>query len=290
MKDMKFKVICLILVIPLLLIFATGTIVKVSDIYVDIPVSEVKISGSGIEIQQGAKFVNKDLANADGGNRYELHTDVYPENATHKTVSYELIEGDDKGIELSGGSVVSKKPGKYKIKAMSGQCSDTVTLNFYSTKPLSLEYAEDANKDIYVKRGIAISLQNNVKSDVDNAGIYWETKNGKGNVEINGNKLVGVVASDEPTVINATVDGLTYDEDKKVFVEKEISLPFNVYVTDLKGSEAVVYGYAEDETAVKKVKQTAVLRYCTERMWTQLHGKRLVLRTNYSSVRHRMLK
>ncbi len=182
MKDMKFKVICLILVIPLLLIFATGTIVKVSDIYVDIPVSEVKISGSGIEIQQGAKFVNKDLANADGGNRYELHTDVYPENATHKTVSYELIEGDDKGIELSGGSVVSKKPGKYKIKAMSGQCSDTVTLNFYSTKPLSLEYAEDANKDIYVKRGIAISLQNNVKSDVDNAWIYWETKNGKGTV------------------------------------------------------------------------------------------------------------
>ena len=90
MKDMKFKVICLILVIPLLLIFATGTIVKVSDIYVDIPVSEVKISGSGIEIQQGAKFVNKDLANADGGNRYELHTDVYPENATHKPVSYEL--------------------------------------------------------------------------------------------------------------------------------------------------------------------------------------------------------
>ena len=258
MKDMKFKVICLILVIPLLLIFATGTIVKVSDIYVDIPVSEVKISGSGIEIQQGAKFVNKDLANADGGNRYELYTDVYPENATHKTVSYELIEGDDKGIELSGGSVVSKKPGKYKIKAMSGQCSDTVTLNFYSTKPLSLEYAEDANKDIYVKRGIAISLQNNVKSDVDNAGIYWETKNGKGNVEIIGNKLVGVVASDEPTVINATVDGLTYDEDKKVFIEKEISLPFNVYVADLKGSEAVVYGYAEDETAVKKVKQTAV--------------------------------
>ena len=36
MKDMKFKVICLILVIPLLLIFATGTIVKVSDIYVDL--------------------------------------------------------------------------------------------------------------------------------------------------------------------------------------------------------------------------------------------------------------
>lgn len=45
MKEMKSKLIALMFVIPLLLIFTTSSVVKITSILVDVPVSEIKILG-----------------------------------------------------------------------------------------------------------------------------------------------------------------------------------------------------------------------------------------------------
>ena len=253
MKDMKFKIICLMLVIPLLLIFATGTVVKVSDVYVDIPVSKVEIKGS--------KDVQKDIAADSDGNKYDLSAVVYPENATHKNVSYILSSGDENGIEIDGNKVIAKKAGEYTITAVAGQCTDSVKLKFYSSKPTGLNYAqgaicEDGKAKVEVKRGTAVKLIGTAVENLDNATVYFKTED-SARVVVNGDKIVGLKASETAVKVEACVEGVEYNQADKSFEEKTFCLPIDVYVDELSADEVVVSGFEENENVVKK-SQTAV--------------------------------
>ena len=87
MKNMKTKVIALVLVIPLLLIFTTGSVVQATELLVDVPVTSVTILGER----------NRRIDIAEEGT-LKIETEVLPTNATNAKVTYsaEAVEGQQK--------------------------------------------------------------------------------------------------------------------------------------------------------------------------------------------------
>lgn len=151
MKDMKTKVIALMLVIPLMLIFSTSTVIKSTEILVNVPVSSVEISGDKI------RYV--DLAEKE---KLKLDIIVLPENATNKKVTFttEPVSGqkaanvkiDDNGLiaPLSIGSVTV-------IANADGGRMDRVQLNITSSKPIFGEI-EKTDDEIVINEGTLLKI------------------------------------------------------------------------------------------------------------------------------------
>lgn len=151
MKDMKTKVVALMLVIPLLLIFTTSSVVKTTEILVDVPVSSVEIEGDA------TRFV--DVAQ---GQPVELQAVVLPDNATNKSVTYtvEAVPGqkeaqvlvqpivDENNTNTGKVRIVPLSTGHVNVVAnAAGGRMDKVQLVFSSTKPLG--------NDVTIKDGDA---------------------------------------------------------------------------------------------------------------------------------------
>ena len=95
MKNMKLRVVALILVIPLLLIFTTSSVTKTVDILVDVPVKSVKIADIAEK--------SVDIATGQG---VAISASVEPSNASNSTVI--LSDEATKGKEDNKASVVIK--------------------------------------------------------------------------------------------------------------------------------------------------------------------------------------
>lgn len=160
MKNMKLKVIALVLVIPLILIFTTSSVTKTIDLLVDVPVSSVHIS----EIQ------NKSIDIATG-EIVTVETVVEPQNATNQTVN--LTQEPTKGkennvakVKIDGNKIIPLSKGNVTVRATVGEKFDTVDLYFYSSEPMDgdIEFKED---EIYITEGYSTSVLDNLKLNVD---------------------------------------------------------------------------------------------------------------------------
>lgn len=133
------RVIVLLMVIPLLLIFTTSTVVDVTEILVDVPVSSIEILGD--EVLDIAIDQKNEIGEYD--NSYKIETVVKPEDATHKTVTFsvEEVEGKKKAevIISSDGVVRPLSEGTVKIVATAGARSDEIKITYTSDSVYSVQ-------------------------------------------------------------------------------------------------------------------------------------------------------
>lgn len=160
MKNMKLRVVALILVIPLLLIFTTSSVTKTVDILVDVPVKSVTIDDIAEK--------SIDIASGKG---VAINATVEPQNATNSTIV--LTDEPTKGKESNKASVVivdgvvyPLTAGNVTIKASAGEKFDTVDLYFFSSRPMDGDMSVK-EETIEMTEGASFSaLTNfNIKSD-----------------------------------------------------------------------------------------------------------------------------
>lgn len=105
MKDLKFKIICLMLVIPLLIIFATSSVVTATAILVDIPVSDVQLNVSNTSVDVGSTIA--------------FGAEVLPLDATNKNWDFVLEQIDGAPFPEHTEPVYNEQTGDYSFVAYS---------------------------------------------------------------------------------------------------------------------------------------------------------------------------
>lgn len=236
MKNMKSKLVALMLVIPLLLIFTTSSVVKITTILVDVPVSSVEIMGeSSLSVDIAAE-----------NNTVQLITAVYPENATNKKISYiaEAVDGQPEAKVLisDGGLVTPLSTGVVKITAFASDRSASIQIVFFSTAVLGtvqLTHSFNLNEsDVYILKdgrdfsispnGIAYSI--NWSSSNDTVASV-DAVSGKINAHRGGKvKIVG------------TVRGLFIDDVTGKVSEREYTLSYDVSVGVVATETGISFG------------------------------------------------
>ncbi len=156
MKNMKLRVVALMLVIPILLIYTTSTVTKTVDILVDVPVKSVAID----DIEQ----TSIDIAEGKG---VEINVTVEPSNASNATVvlSDEATVGKEDNraeVVVKNGVVYPVTAGNVTIKASAGDKSDTVDLYFYSSKPMNDNVTVKSNV-LTLKEGDKLNVDDNLE-------------------------------------------------------------------------------------------------------------------------------
>lgn len=240
MKNMKLRVVALILVIPLLLIFTTSSVTKTVEILVDIPVKSVKIDdieGKSVDIVSGQGVA--------------VNVSVEPSNATNSTIilSDEATKGKEKNkasVVIKDGVVYPLTTGNVTIKASAGEKFDTVDLHFFSSKPMSgdMNVKEDV---VTLKEGADFSAMSNfnLKSDTV-AGVEYSVDD-ESVAYIN--KSFGTIKTLAPgkTKVRVKYDGIDVKDDgsieNKVF---EQSFEIKVSIDKEKNPNGVTLGANED--------------------------------------------
>ena len=152
MKSLKFKIVALLLAVPLLLLFTTNTIIKGTEVLATIPVSSVSFAGE--------KNYLIDVAAED--NSLLLSTAVLPEAATNKSVTFsaEGVENTERAEVLladAGDGSVRVTPlscGTVRIVATAdGGRTDSVQIVYYSSLPTdvvqTIDYYEKSEGDTF---------------------------------------------------------------------------------------------------------------------------------------------
>lgn len=205
MKDMKSKIIILILVVPLLLIFVTGSVVHSTELFVDVPVTSIEI--------QGERTRQVDISSDERS--FRLETIVLPENATNPKVTYsvEEVEGQKKAqVDISDdGLITAHTIGTVNIVAYADGKSDSITVNFYSSKPTGIkqeinEINIEVGKTVQIERGIHY----NIEPDTIQTQINWSSDSPETAAVNNG--LVSAKGSGK-ALITAKIAGIIVDED-----------------------------------------------------------------------------
>ncbi len=137
------RVVILLMVIPLLLIITTSTVVNVTEILVDVPVSSITILGDeNLHIEIDAKN-----ANGEYDNSYKIETVVEPQDATHKDVKFDVreVEGKVKAEVVidENGVVRPLSEGTVQIVAMAGSRSDSIQITYTSESVYDLKVKGD---------------------------------------------------------------------------------------------------------------------------------------------------
>lgn len=209
MKDMKTKVIALMLVIPLMLIFSTSTVIKSTEILVNVPVSSVEIEGDE------TRYI--DLAEEE---KLKLNVNVYPENASNKKVTFttEEVAGqntarvkiDDNGLitPLSTGSISV-------IANADGGRMDRVQVVITSSKPLLGEITETEDL-LTLDEGDSLFLSSKITKP-DNVGSVQYSYLSSDKEVATISKLGKIQALRQGvTTLTAVYEGITVDENGRV--------------------------------------------------------------------------
>lgn len=222
MKNMKTKVIALVLVIPLLLIFTTGSVVQATELLVDVPVTSVTILG-----ERNRRI---DIAEE---RTLKIETEVLPANATNAKVTYsaEAVEGQQKAevIISDDGTVKPLTAGTVNIVAYADGKSDSITVAFYSSLPMGIyQYLTEVN--------LAVGGSTQIRSGVDYAispddasvtNAVWESEN-TDIASVSNGRITAHSAGN--TAVNVTFDGIKTDGNGNVSPQT-FSMRFDVTVT-----------------------------------------------------------
>ncbi len=223
MKDMKLKVIALMLVIPLMLIFSTSTVIKSTEILVNVPVSSVEISGDETRYIDLAEYKEK----------LKLDVLVLPENASNKKVTFttEPVYGqkpasvkiDDNGLitPLSTGCVMV-------IANADGGRMDRVQLNITSSKPLFGEI-EKTDDEIVINEGKSLRLSDKfTKPQSGSARFEYEISN----KEVAAVSALGTLKGlrQGTATVTASYEGISIDRESGKITSGRYSLIYPVTV------------------------------------------------------------
>lgn len=236
MKNMKLKVIALVLVIPLILIFTTSSVAKTIDILVDVPVSSVKIN----EIEN--KSV--DLA---AGEAVVVETVVEPKNATNKnvTITQEPTKGKENNVakvKIEGNKIIPLSKGNVTVRATAGEKFDTVDLYFYSSEPLDGD-VEIKEEDLYTTEGSSLNATDNLNFKIDSPTDMTFSIDDESIASIN--SLYGAVRTKTPgkTTIRVRYGGITISDEgvvsKKTF---EHTFALSVAIDKTKNPSGISFG------------------------------------------------
>lgn len=265
MKNMKTKVIALVLVIPLLLIFTTGSVVQATELLVDVPVTSVTILGER----------NRRIDIAEEGT-LKIETEVLPANATNAKVTYsaEAVEGQQKAevIISDDGTVKPLTAGTVNIVAYADGKSDSITVAFYSSLPMGVyQYLTEVN--------LAVGGSTQIRSGVDYAispddasvtNAVWESEN-TDIASVSNGRITAHSAGN--TAVNVTFDGIKTDGNGNVSPQT-FSMRFDVTVTvDMPETGVSINGASEGtfplNTSDKNNPQTFSFLYNSEKLSTE---------------------
>lgn len=249
MKNMKFKLIALLLVIPILLIFTTSSVVKITPILVDVPVSEIRIAGDSI--------LNVDVAGENSA--VQLQTTVYPENATNKKVSYtaEAVEGADKADVLisEDGLVTPLSTGTVKITAMASDRTASVQIIFYSTKVTNVvQLTHTVNireSEIY---SLTLGYDYSILPQNTDYNIVWNSSNAAvAAVDKVSGKITGKLKGS--TTVTGAVQGILIDSVTGAAATHDYTLSYDVTVNATDTETGISFG---GETSATKPTYSSV--------------------------------
>lgn len=222
MKNMKLKVIALVLVIPLILIFTTSSVTKTIDLLVDVPVSSVHIS----------EIANKSI-DISTGESITVETVIEPKNATNQTVN--LTQEPTKGkennlakVKIEGNKIIPLSKGNVTVRATVGEKFDTVDLYFYSSYPMDgdVEFKED---EIYITEGYQTSVLDNLNLKIETPTDISFSVSDQTVASVN--ELYGTLRAKTPgkTSVSMSYGGITLDENG-VVGEKHFEQTFTLIV------------------------------------------------------------
>ena len=243
MKKVTTKVILLMLVIPLLLIFAINTTITVTSIMVDIPVTSVTIQGEKV------LFVNV----LDEDNQVNLNTIVTPKEATNKGVVYTVESvANEKVADVdvsSDGVIKPLSVGTVKVIATAdGGRQDSVQINFYSE---SISDVEQLNNSFTIDVGgngkISVGTDYSIYPTSAGGSVTYTANNNKVSVDRYTGEFVGLFAGE--AIITAHIEGIKYNSSKHKFEDHIYELEFVVNV-ESSGSDNVL-SFAGGNTTVE---------------------------------------
>lgn len=183
MKNLTVKIICLMMALPLIVIFATTTVINGASVLVDIPVSDIEIVA-----ENASPEVNESI---------KITVTVMPINAKHKEVNFsfkdeEGNEVDEKDYEFTSATSESDEnvtegelTGKKKMtlyvtataKVGGKKKSVKVSFNEVSVVEIPPESIEVLQEEIVIKKGDVEFIEQYIHYDImpSNATEYTET-------------------------------------------------------------------------------------------------------------------
>ncbi len=257
MKKVTTKVVLLMLVLPLLLIFAINTTINVTTILTDIPVTSISIEGDKI------RFVNV----LDTDNVVKLNTIVYPNEASNKNVTYSLENvADEKNAEVvlsQNGTVKPLSTGSVMVVATAdGGRQDKVKINFYSEAISNVELLNsDFRIDVGSSSKITLGTDYTIYPESSNGGVTFTSNNNKVSVDRYTGEFIGLFAGE--AIITAYVEGIKYNQTSDAFEDYIYELSFNVTVNSTKNNQVLSFagGSSSVETSVVKGEKTIPFNY-----------------------------
>ncbi len=263
MNQTKSKVIALLMVIPLLLILTITSVVEITKITVNIPVSKIEITGEDT--------VYIDLATQN--NNHKIVTELFPHDATNQNVvfSSEKIDGQPEAkVKInSDGTVTALSAGVVRIVATAdGGRSDSVQLNYYMSK---VSNVSGKVNDIGLKISDRIDLHSEeylAKTGTIEDSVW--TSSDPDVIEVTDGGLAKAVFVGN-AVLNGTIRGKFIDPDTGVVTDRDYNVVYNVSVapvtTDKSGISFMGNGLA---TITKPSLGSNEYKFtCTESMLTQ---------------------
>ena len=255
MNSLKFKILALILTVPLMLVFTTNTIIKGAEILTDIPVSAVEISGE--------KSYTIDLASEDF--RINLDAVITPSGATNKSVSFvaEAVENEEYAETLirqegeSSAEIVLLSCGTVRITAVAdGGRTDSVLITSYSTKTIGVaqysDHFEKAEGDVFTIGAEDFSfLPSGSANDV-----LWTSSSPEVASVVDGIVTCRLIGR---TVITASAEGIVIDEQTGERKEGVHTASFVVNVSPTANDLGISFG--GDVTASAAAMEEAVFRF-----------------------------
>ncbi|MCL2576865.1 MAG: Ig-like domain-containing protein [Defluviitaleaceae bacterium] len=173
----------------------------------------------GFTNMQGSVMLGSGLSEAtftwntvvDGGSELQMHSDVSPEYATNRSVTWEVIPGTGNAIINANGLLTAIDNGAVTVRAMANDDSgvyDEFEINILGhIEPVRAINLANSTRTITSVGG---TLRINAEIYPENAttqSIVWEIIPGTGNAFINATGLVTAVADGTVTVRATSIDG-----------------------------------------------------------------------------------
>lgn len=225
------RIIVLLMVIPLLLIITTSTVVNVTEILVDVPVSSVEILG---EDNLHIAIDGKDESGV-YDNSYRIETVVKPDDATHKNVTFtvEEVEGQKKAeVIIKDGVIRPLTEGTVRVVATAGARSDEIQITYTSDSVYSVKRTTD--NTLKVAEGKELSVKNYLSVYPEDAAYAAETEF-SAPLKASLDKVTGVIVGKArgTTDLTIKIPGIAINEQDGAVTDcvHEVTLPISVTPT-----------------------------------------------------------
>ncbi len=203
---MNKKIICAILIMPLIIMLIVYTTAKTVSLVQSVEVNSVVINDNDIE------YIDMDLNDS-----FQIHYTVYPLTATNQNVTFEVVnlENDFEIVQISKtGLLKALRPGQCKITVItnSGNYKDSFIL-YISSKGLKSIDLEIKKEDIYVGDLFDViptltpltALNQALKFESSNQNVIKISQNGQARAMGKGEAQIKVSSIANPNVYNIII-------------------------------------------------------------------------------------